>query len=340
MTHHASAAQLGVPRSTLAYWERRWCKDRLAAQPRGRSCHRGDVVARNAAIHWMVVAGPHTGLETLRAAVPTLARGELQDLQRRFRRLWRRNHRRLLRILHWHRPGSVWAMDHTEPPQPIDGHCPQILAVRDLASHYQLAWQPVEHADARQTCGILEDLFRRHGPPLVLKSDNGSAFIDADTGELLRRWQVEPLYSPPRDPQYNGSCEAAGGAMKVRSEHQALLADRPGQWTAGDLKAAQQIANRVHRPWGHRGPTAAVAWAGREPIRAEERAAFRRSVKQQREIVRNELGYPQNEPLGRAAQARVDRLAIGRACVEYGLLSFTRRSISPPIKSQIVTNIS
>ena len=50
---------------------------------------------------------------------------------------------RLLHVLHWHRPGAVWAMDHTEPPTPIDGRWPHVLAVRDLASHMQLAWLPV-----------------------------------------------------------------------------------------------------------------------------------------------------------------------------------------------------
>jgi hypothetical protein len=84
------------------------------------------------------------------------------------------------------------AMDHTEPPEPIDGRDRQILAVQDLASHYQLAWQPVERADVRQTSCVLENLFRRHGPPLVLKSDNGPAFIDGETGEcsVVGSWSL------------------------------------------------------------------------------------------------------------------------------------------------------
>ena len=53
-----------------------------------------------------------------------------------------------------------------------------------------------------------------------------------------------------------------------------------------------------------------------------------------------ELGYTKNEPLDRKARARVDRLAISRACVEHGLLTFTRRSITPQLKSHFVTNIS
>jgi transposase InsO family protein len=340
LTHHDVAKHLGVPRSTLAHWERRWRKDHLAEKPRGRACHRGDVAARNAAIHLMTFAGPRTGLPTLRAACPMLARGELQNLQRRFRRLWRRNHHRLLHVLHWHRPGAVWAMDHTEPPCTIDNRWPHILAVRDLASRMQLGWMPVASEGAQETCLALESLFRQHGPPLVLKSDNGSAFIDDDTHQLLDRWDVFPLFSPPRTPQYNGSCEAGNGAMKTRTQHQAILAAEPEQWTAAALQTAQEIANYLHRPWGHRGPTSAAVWRQREPITAPERAAFRHAVHNHREQARAELGYNPNQTLDRKDQARLDRVAIRRACVERGLLSFTRRSITPPIQSHKVSKIS
>jgi transposase InsO family protein len=334
------AGHLGVPLSTLAYWQQRWRQDHLAARPRGRSSRRGDVATRNAAIRLMVLVGPRTGLATLRAACPTLARGEVQDLQRRFRRVWRRNHRRLLRVLHWHRPGAVWAMDHVEPPRPVDGHWPHILAVRDLASRMQLAWLPVVSADARETCQALESLFRRYGPPLVLKADNGSAFVSHDTRELLVRWGVFPLFSPPLTPQYNGSCEAAGGAMKTRSEHQAILHDGPGQWTAADLELARTVANHLHRPWGHRQPTSAEVWRHRQPITAEQRAAFGRTVQRHQDQARDELRYPQDTPLSPKAQAQVDRLAIRRACVECGLLTFTRRSFTSPLSAHFAPNIS
>jgi transposase InsO family protein len=340
LPHYMVAAHLGVVARTLSSWRRRWQEDGLAAHPRGRSAHRGDVQARNAAIHLMTLAGPRTGLPTLQAACPTLARGEIQDLQRRFRRLWRRNHRRLLHILHWRRPGAVWAMDHTDPPEPVDGRWPHILAVRDLASRMQLGWLPVSREDTHETCLALEGLFRRYGPPLVLKSDNGSGFIGDETQKLLEQWDVTPRLSPPRRPAYNGSCEAGNGAMKTRSEHQAILRDRPRQWTAADLQLARTIANHVHRPWGHRGPTAADVWHKRQPISAEERAAVGRTQRRHRGPARGELGYPKEQPLGPKAQAQIDRLAIRRACVECGLLTFTRRSLTPPLTANFAARIS
>ena len=31
-------------------------------------------------------------------------------------------------VLHWHHPGAVWAMDHSDPPMAIDGRWLHILA--------------------------------------------------------------------------------------------------------------------------------------------------------------------------------------------------------------------
>ena len=55
---------------------------------------------------------------------------------------------RLLHVLHWSRPGEVWAMDHTEPLCRVDGLYRYILNIRDLASGMQLAWLPMEDQSA------------------------------------------------------------------------------------------------------------------------------------------------------------------------------------------------
>src|SRR5207249_1431624 len=87
--------------------------------------------------------GPYVGIPTLRATFPSLARAELADLLGCYRHLWRAAHPRLQAVLHWQRPGSVWAMDFTEVRQPIDAYYRYVFAVRDLASGFQLAWRPV-----------------------------------------------------------------------------------------------------------------------------------------------------------------------------------------------------
>ena len=128
--------------------------------------------------------------------------------------------------------------------------------------------------------------------------------------------------------------------MKVCADHQAARQGRPGHWTCDDLEAAQWFANHVFRPWGEHGPTRRQVWEQRLPISDDERSAFGRSLAEHREAVRLADKIPLEETLGRAAQAKVDRVAIRRALVECGILTFTRRPITPPVTAQFAYKIS
>jgi len=150
--------------------------------------------------------------------------------------------------LRWHHVGAVWAVDYAEPPQPIDGRYAALVSVRDLASGKQLAWLPVPEATAEQAAAALESLFREHGPPLVLKSDNGSPFTAEQSVALLREWQVVPWFSPPYTPRYNGACEAGIGGLKVRTHPLAAQHGRPGRWNSEDVEAARRLADEEHYP--------------------------------------------------------------------------------------------
>ncbi len=226
----------------------------------------------------------------------------------------------LTRTLHWTRPGTVWALDFAEPPQPIEGCYGRLLAVRDLASGFQLLWLPVPDESAAVTVAALEALFGQYGAPLVLKSDNGSAFIAGESAALLAAWGVCPLFSPPRTPRYNGSCEAGIGSMKTRTHHQAARGDRAGDWTCADAEAARQQANETGRPWGSRGPTPAEVWEGRQPVAAAERSAFAAAVGQAEREARRAQGYAADAALDRAAQAAVHRVALSEVLRARGLL--------------------
>jgi len=269
-----------------------------------------------------------------------MPRSELKDILRRFRRVWQHQNQRLIHRLRWHHPGTVWAVDHVQPDRPIDGVSPYALSVRDLASHYQLAWQPVFDTGAETTITVLASLFWEHGPPLVLKSDNGSAFIADDTGKLLAAWGILHLRSPVATPQYNGSCEAAGGSQKKTTEDQAALAAHPGRWTSQDLQRARTIRNRLGRPWGHRGPTPEEVWQSRQPITSTQRSRLNAAVDRYRQEERTRRGIPDKAVLGGAAQASVDRVAISRALKEHGYLSLTRKLVTPPITPRTAARLT
>jgi transposase InsO family protein len=335
-----AARQLGLPPGTLANWDHRWHADYLQARPLGRPCRRSNPQVRQEAVELMRAVGPGITAVAVQAAFPELARREAENLRNRFRRLWQIDHRELMHVLHWHHPKAVWAMDHCGPLPAIDGRWPYILAVRDLASGCQLAWLPVLAETAETTIDALQWLFLEHGPPLVLKSDNGSGFISAAMLRFLDRWQVRPLFSPPRTPEYNGACEAGNGALKIHTHEETARQGRAGQWTADDLETARRMANELVYPDGPRGPTRQENFGSAPRLTLEARAAFGRTVQREQSAERIKHGYPLDTDLGHAARAQIDRVAIGCALVEHGYLSFTGRSITPQIKSQKSLKIS
>jgi hypothetical protein len=332
ITSSEAARRLDVAPRTLRYWHQRSREGQLRPCPRGRPARRSPRSLRNQVVQLLCLTGPRVGMPTLEATFRSMPRSELKDILYRFRRVWQYQNQRLIHRLRWHQPGTVWAVDHVQPDRPIDGVYPYAISVRDLASHYQLAWQPVPDVGAESTIAVLATLFWEHGPPLVLKSDNGSAFIAAETGDLLAAWGILHLRNPAATPQYNGSCEAAGGSHKKTTNDQAALAAHPGRWTREDLHRARMIRNRLGRPWGHRGPTPEQVWQTRQPMTPTQRSRLTTTVDRYRQEERTQRGIPDKAVLGGAAQASVDRVAISRALKQHGYLSVTRRLVNPPIK--------
>ena len=263
---------------------------------------------------------------------------------RRYRRVWRRRYRRSGYRLIWHVPGRVWAIDHSRATHCVDGVYRQIFAVRDVASHRQLAWEPVRSTGAEEVRSILWKLFAQHGPPLVIKNDNGSAFRCTETrGWMLTRDALQ-LFSPVGYPQYNGQLERSNAINKTYTHQHAVAEGHPQQWTGEDLNAARQLTNRISRPWGARGPTPEERWTMRAPISPEERDTFAAEVMRQRQEARRELGYAEGEVLDTDATDEVDRRAIGHALEAGGYLTKLEQqqrtawqTSSPPRKSRTRT---
>jgi hypothetical protein len=269
-----------------------------------------------------------------------MPRAELLDLQRDYRLQFQQGNRLLIGQLSWSFPQRVWAMDHAEPPSPIDGVYGSLLAVRDLASGMQLAWLPVPDETAETTHGALRALFVEHGPPLVLKSDNGSGFKSERVRALLSEWGVTPLRSPPVTPEYNGSCEAGNGAMKTRSHYEAALSGRAGYWTSEDVERARRQANEFHHPDGHTQPAPLEVWRSRSPIDHNERSRFQLTVARIDNELQRALGAEQSEEPTEAELAAQHRRVVRQALEELGILSITWRLITLPIKSKKWARIS
>jgi len=288
-----------------------------------------DVLMRNEVFHFLQhVTGPAVGLPALQDLFPTVPRGVLQDLLVRYRCVWRWRYAQDGFQLTWHHAGRVWAMDFTKPLQPIDGVFPYLLSVRDLASHCQLAWWPVPGQTAGDVLPVLRQLFALYGPPLVLKHDNGSAFLAAVTQQEMIDSLVAQLFSPPGQPQYNGAVERGNGVLKTYTHLHAQSAGHPLRWTSEDVEHAQELANTISRPWGAGGLSPAQAWQQRLPITPEERQAFTAALSVHRQTAAQELGLDLSLELSHADRTRLDRLALSATLQDLGYL--TKKHVHRP----------
>ncbi len=333
------AELLDCPARTLRHWRHELSADRLQVNPLGRPHLRCTSADSHEVLRFLHGHGPWVGMPTLAGAFAGLPAAELRQLLWIFRHLWVSQHPRETSVLHWHQVGTVWAMDFSKVARPIDGIYPYVFAVRDLAGGHQLAWRPVLDMEAATAQAELEVLFTIHGAPLVLKSDNGSAFLAESTKSKLGPWQVWPLYSPPGQPGYNGAIEASIGSLKKRTQHAAYLAGHTGDWTAADLDRARELANLTARPRGAQGPTPQQLWESRRPVSLDDHAAFGVAVRHLEEQIRAQDGIAPEAHLDHYEQAALHRRVLQQVLVERGLLTITRRRLPQTFYGQKVANI-
>src|SRR5262249_55540882 len=156
-----------------------------------------------------------------------------------------------------------------------------------------------------------------------------------------QNWQSQAggrgLSAPPYTPQYNGAAEAGVGALKGRTEAQALARGAPGDWTWEDTEAARQEANAACVARRETSPTRAAVWAAREPLSEGARAAF------QVEVLRQQQGPASAEATATEAAASGGeasaqgcpwRVVLRRALVALGYLVFSWRRIPLQVKAQ------
>lgn len=329
-----TAALLGVPARTLRAWQL-GLRGGDAPALLGRPPRRCAAAEAEVVIDYLHGHGPHVGLPSLRATFAALPRVALQDLLDCYRHLWLVSHQRERTELRWLRVGAVWAVDFTEVSRLIDGRYGYVLAVRDLASGQQLAWRAVADMTAQTAARELDLLFLLHGAPLVLKSDNGSAFRAWQWQRLLGQWGVWPLYSPPGQPWYNGAIEASIGSLKNRTQFTAWRHGHEEEWTSADLAEAQRRANERARP---RRGTAAEEWAGRRALSTEERVSFGAEVRRLEEAARRQGGVTVDAQLDHYEQAALHREVLESVLVQRGLLLQTRRRIPQRIFGRKTAN--
>ena len=109
----------------------------------------------------------------------------------------------------WHAPGLVWSVDDSQHAEAMS-----LEVVQDLSSRYKHPPQEGKSFPGVVVAAYLEDLFKRHVPPLFIKRDNASNLNSLPVAEVLDKYGVLPLNSPVYDPQYNGGIEHAQDEIK------------------------------------------------------------------------------------------------------------------------------
>ena len=145
---------------------------------------------------------------------PFIARGPLQNVVTACRRAKLRARRQRLQRIRWLQPNVAWAIDATEYPKDAQADRLVHVVVQDLASTFQFDPLLKSNFSGHDAATLLHQLFRRHGPPLFLKRDNGGVFNTPEVDALLAQFAVIPLNSPTRYPRYNGAIEHGIGELK------------------------------------------------------------------------------------------------------------------------------
>jgi transposase InsO family protein len=331
MKRVVAASSMMIPLRTLQNWEKQESDDGSKLLPLGRRPVRGTVEDRNKALYTLRENGAEVGVPTLKKLHPGLCREELAEIKRRYVRILEKRYKPVIQKLTWTRPGSVWAVDFTEPPDPVDGVFKQILVVEDLASGQPIEAICIPGKTSRVVAAILRKLFDQYGAPLVLKSDNDSCFRSEMVRRALAEWNVFLLLSPPRSPWYNGAVEHCIGGLKRFALYRALYNGRPFSWTCDDVSGAREFMTCVVRSDGR---TRKEVFEDRKPLTFDERIQFRCIYYRKERRARAQLGLDPYEILGPWAQAKADRLALAWALVECGFLFFRSRRISPVKKNK------
>lgn len=333
------AAGIGIAPSTLKYWGRSYRKDRLKARPRGRPYAEIDPDTRYQVGLAMDLLGSETSFSFLWSVFPDQPREALRALYREKKAEIRKRANAYKCVLLWKRPGRVWAMDFTTPESDIDGVFPRIFVVKDLASQAILLAIPCMGETADVALAALTHLFLLYGPPIVLKSDNGSAFIADVMARFLRRNKVVHLLSRPGDPPYNGGIERGIGSIKRAAEH---VSWRNGHAhiSLSDVLEAQSLLMDCARPFGPYGPSPREAFEARTPIELPEREAFRSELRRSNAAVRAERKRSRRAFRRRNDPAAIHRASVSRALVACGLLEIRRRGIGPQISSSFRAGIT
>ena len=150
----------------------------------------------------------------------------------------------------------VWTWDFVHDQTMNDGRAFKILTVVDEYTRVPLLVHVARRINAREVIGLVSGLFREHGVPRHIRSDNGPEFIAERLKKYLRDSGVDTLYVEPGSPWQNGLIESFNGRLRDEClDREAFMDLREAIVVIGDYRRFYKD-DRPHSSLNYRTPGA------------------------------------------------------------------------------------
>jgi putative transposase len=117
-------------------------------------------------------------------------------------------------VLRATRPNHVWTWDFVHDQTMNNGRTFKMLTVVDEFTRVPLLVHVARRINASEVIRLVSELFRVHGVPRHIRSDNGPEFIAKQLKEHLKTSGVGALYIEPGSPWQNGIAESFNGRLR------------------------------------------------------------------------------------------------------------------------------
>ena len=223
-------------------------------------------------------------------------------------------------------PGVMWSEDGAGFRE--RGKKKELLVLQDECSRFKANWRLANGpATAADVVHYLKEAFEKYGAPLVLKHDGDAIFHEGQVTDLLDRYEVVSLTSPPRYPPFNGKKERS--IRDIKSYERAVRRHTRGTTLLDRLaEAIGDLNDQRPRPV-LRGRTAREVFEGDSSM-LPDRKTFRKEVREtEKKLLR--------KVCSRRGQATARRKAVEAVLLSYGLFK-EMVDMSPKLSAEIVTN--
>jgi transposase InsO family protein len=219
------AEEHGVSERTIRNWVRAARPGAIPARPPGRPRLSEDVAARamRAVSSAMTNTIPRPigepALKRQHGHIPTRAlRAALKIVKAECAARAREHARENRMCIDVHKADAVWGLDATHVGRTDTGRAIEAEVTRDIATGAWLTTRVGRKSNADDVLGHLALLQRDHGVlPLVLQTDNGSAYTARKVTQWLAEHKVIHLRSLRRTPQHNPVVERGNRTLKDRA---------------------------------------------------------------------------------------------------------------------------